>query len=238
VADLMAIFWDEKFEPTGYEETWSEGETVSGSGILDEDFATSSVTGAPGDWGTKCLRAFGDGAGAVLVGHDFASSKAVSYFRMEVIVKAFPTIGANFGVERIAFQQDSGSADVWIFSIQRRDSLSPNGFNWIWSGNDDGGGLNGYADAANDIALDTRYRLECEWDATGNAFEWRIDGTLVDSGVLTSTHPVNIQNNFRVGWQTGAASGEIFIDNVAFDDADWVGAVPSVGSPWYAYAQM
>ena len=224
----MTSFWDEKFEPTGYEETWSEGETISGSGVLDEDFVTSGVTGAPGNWDAKCLRVVSDAAGAVLVGHDFASAQVISYFRMEVIVKAFPAIGANFGIERLAHQFDSGATDVWTFGIQRRDSLSPNGFNWLWQGNDDGGGLNGRPDTTNDIALDTRYRLECEWDATGDTWEWRIDGDPVANGMLTSTHPINIQNNFRIGWESAATGGEIFIDNVAFDDADWVG--PAAGN--------
>ena len=230
----MTSFWDEKLEAAvNYDETWSEGETPS-AGILDADFATSSVVGAPPWWNTKCLRAVSDPIAQVRVGHDFATSKAISYCRMEVIVPTggFPTIGSDLGLARIASVQAAAGTDVWVFGIQRRDALSPNGFNWYWAANDDGGGLNNRFDSSNDIVLATPHRLECKWNATTNKAEWRVGGIIVGSEItLTSTHPTIIQNNFRIGWTEngGVTGGEIFIDNVKFDDAEWVGPVSGIG---------
>jgi hypothetical protein len=222
----MSRFWDEKFETNpGFDQVW-DTETVSGDGDLDEDFLTSSVTGAPSNWGSRCLRVLEDSSsGVVRLQHAFPSSHAISYFRKVIIFKTKPTIATNFSNRALMEIYDSTNTLAYNLQLQRRDSL-PDGHNFSAQVNDDGV-LSPFVDSANGVALNTPYRLEVKYDATNDLWEMRIDGRNWASGSLTLTHSVNIQNFFRIGSTQGGTGGEWFVDNIAFDDADWLGPEPS-----------
>ena len=225
----MAVFWRETFESSGFDNVHSEGETVTGTGVVDEDFAVASVTGAPSNWKSKCIRFVADSAGANMVGHSFTTEHEDSYFRWDIIVKVFPVISSNFSTKIILEQRNNGSIQTINLIIRRRDSLSPNGFNWGWRVNEAGAGLVSHHDTGNDIALDTPYTIESKFKASDNTTEWRINGASpVFSGSLSSTHPQEIQNNFRYGWlqsESGDAA-EMFINNIEYDDSQYPGPAP------------
>jgi hypothetical protein len=90
--DKWYIF-QETFESVGYDEVWSEGESIAAGCILDEDASTVGLPGVPSWWETKCLRIYSNG-GNVFVKHIFPSDLDVAYFRIEVVFSS----GYSFGV--------------------------------------------------------------------------------------------------------------------------------------------
>lgn len=221
----MAKFWDEKLEGTGYQETWSLGETISGISILDEDYATSSVTGAPSDWDSQCLRCNMDNNDACYVRHNFASSQTISYARVELIWGSFPDGLAQFHVHTLFGIEDSSGNPVWRIYIQERGTSSDGPYRIQFRDFRDGT-ENANHSSDYTFSLNTRHRIEVKWDGSANEFEFRFDGVTTYSGTIT-TGPTDIQQDFRLG--LGALAGapgncEIFYDNIAFSDTDWLGA--------------
>ncbi len=223
----MAKFWDEKLEGTGYQETWSQGETVGAGSILDEDFSTSSVTGAPSDWSIQCLRSKKITSENAYVRHDFASSHTISYARVEFIWASFPDAMNQFSLHDLIQMEDSAGAKVWEIVIQERGA-SNNGPYRIQFREDANGDdtFISHHSSSQTISLDTRYRIEVKWDGSANLWEFRFNGATAFSGSI-SGGSTNIQNDLRVGLgitNTGAGNAEIYYDNIAFDDTDWIGA--------------
>lgn len=228
----MTRFWDEQFEGAGYEETWGNGETVSGSSALDEDFDTSSVTGAPADWDDQCLRANMVSSAAAWVGHDFSASEQISYARIELIWGGFPDGMSQFAQHSLFGVEDSSGTVVWRIDIQERGSANDGPYRIHFRENSDGGGLTGHHDAAYVFSLDTRQRIEVKWDGSANEWEFRLNGSTTYSGSIAGG-PTDIQQDLRVGLGAYAGSPgncELFYDNIAFDDTDWIGAEAAAGS--------
>lgn len=217
----MTRIRDEQFEATGYDETWSEGENVGAGSTLDEDYATSSVSGAPSDWDSKCLRVVKASGEQAYVGHDLSPAETTLYFRCEIIIGSFPDALSQFQTMPFLIVADSGGTQVLVLRVQERGAANngPYQFQFVESSS----GSNSSHNSA-DIAADTRYRIEIEYDIAGNSWEWRIDDATQHSGTF-SGGPSEIQNDFRVGVIGANTSAlEWFLDNIALDDADWIGA--------------
>ena len=216
--DPNALEFDEKFETDpGYDETWSDGEIETGTGVIDEDYPTSSVTGAPAWWDDLCLRLVGDDAGSARVRHVLTGgSHPIGYFRLEFILKS---------------HQLSGAGDM-VFAEGHYES--PDNFFKFMIGDNSGtpelGARLEHDDLPNDtwqdIAYDTMYRIELYWDVTNDLWSYKVDGDVKASGALTG----GAEN--RSGWYRIAigddggetdADYEMFIDNVALSTVDWVG---------------
>ncbi|GAF89481.1 unnamed protein product, partial [marine sediment metagenome] len=154
------IVFNETFESVGYDEYWSEGETVEDGTILDEDYATSSVTGAPAWWGSKCLRVVTGGNNAY-VQHIFDADFSKAYIRVEVIVDSGSSMA--FGNYGDLFRLDNRDQNP-IFMVYYQNTLGPDPgtetlqFS-IWE--DD---IEKTFIIANPILKDTPYRIELKWD--------------------------------------------------------------------------
>ncbi len=229
----MTRIFDEKFEGVGYEEaSWSE--TVGGSSTVDEDKATSGVTGAPANWDVQCLeidKAGGDNAYTEQI--NFVQTD--SWFRLDFILTAESL--ANGGLARfIQVWDNSWAAAFQLFFYQVSGSLK------LRMRSFHNGSSNYYA-ALTTISLDTFYRVEVKWDITNNVWAWKIDGVaqpndqdvsdpITSEGILSSTHVTDI-DNIRLGGQSGDNAWQGYFDNFAIDDADWVGGDILVPIIWH-----
>ena len=221
----MARVWDEELEATGYTETWDGGEDVGGGNVLDEDFAVSSVTGSTALWDTLCLKSSNDGTGsaAALVEHAGFSLND-SWARYEINYPVVPSSG-----QTIIEAYDVGSSLI-LYQL----TLLNSGVLRLIAYHD---GTSNNHDSLAALSVDTEYRVEVKWDSGNNVYAWRIGDVdqpnNVDSsdpisseGTLTSTHATTLER-LRVGLQVSNRNTLVYFDNIAIDDADWVGAEPS-----------
>ena len=215
-------FWWERFEAAGYDETWSEGETTSGGGTIDSDFATTSITGEPDRWQDLALQISATIAESAYVQNNFGADEPTVYASVDTILDShslattnqatFLSLFDNAGnlLVELAWYNDAG--DLRIQADIRFDDTQ----NLFTS------------DAI--LALDTRYTVEVEWDTVGNNWGWRItdysrdaDGALVgpvtqDSGAtLTSIREVR---RIRAGGIAGSIENTViyYLDRIALDD--------------------
>lgn len=212
----MAVILDEGFEETadggadGYDETiWTEG--VSGSGSLDPD--NSDISRPSPGGGDECLKTnvTSDIGKAYIIG-DLASAQGDSYSRFYVYVNTFTNGRYLFRVR--------DSADAKVFEAYTR---SPGTSGWklrmrFWHD-----GLQNQYEVDN-LSLDTWYRIEVQWIASTDTWEWRLDGVTQNSGSLTSTHPTDI-HEIMIG-SLGNFSGypqTTYFDLVKIQDDDWCG---------------
>ncbi len=209
----MSRIWNEQFEAAGYDETWSGGETVGAGCTLDEDADPSDVSN-PRAWGNKCLKVISatPGFGAYVL-HTFGSPPDPSFLRLEVVVTAESL--ANTQGKLLANSTDGSNpiynllvyqiADVLVFLLQIYHD----------------GSANNYLSSV--ISLNTKYRVELQWDVAGDLWEWKVNGVSQDNGALTATHPGAL-TVLAVGVFSGnAVALTVYIDLVTIDDAAWVG---------------
>jgi len=229
----MTRFWDEKFEGTGYEETWSEGEVVSAGCTLNEDESTTSA-GSPTGWGDQCLKASIDDANdsAYVSQYYSANPHADVWTRIEFVIGA-ENLG-NYGWLTIARmnEEDPAFKDCWIAHIWQSGSGDLH-IKLMCNYN----GTGAYFTSLTKLSLNTKYRLEVKWDSTNDTWAWRIDGIdqpndqddsdpIESEGVLSGTHATKPALHW-VGINCdyyAEATATIYFDNYALDDADWVGA--------------
>lgn len=216
----MARVFDEKFEATGYDESgWSE--TVAAGNTCDEDFATSSVIGAPGYWDDDCLKCVNGGATAHAYALNATLTEPDSWTRIEFIWDALPSNTQNF----ISLYDVTNSKILVYFQV-----LNASGDLRCFSYHD--GSSNTY-DALTTLSADTLHRIEVKWDVTNNVWAWRLDGVdqpndvdasdpITSEGTLSSTHATNLER-IICGTFTQNRGVTVYFDNVAVDDADWVG---------------
>jgi hypothetical protein len=212
-----AQLWDEKLEGTGYEETWSAGETVGGSSTLDEDANVTDVSSPP-SWDSQCLKS------AVVapdtqayVQHSWGIRHNISYARVEFIVdaEAVPnstSISVAAGIDSVAVQT------IWDIQIFK-DGSGNRILRMILYHN---GSPNAYT--LSDMDLDKRYRVEVLWDMDADAWAWRIDGSAQDSGSLTGSANGWAFGLLKVGLDSSNAQGTtVYYDNIQVATADWPG---------------
>lgn len=214
----MARTFDEQFENTGspgYDETssgiggnWSE--SVPGGATVDENYSTGSVTGAPADWDDECLYIDTAGNSAANTKNHLDSAVA-AYWRVEfIIVEESLANGDTVEIVKIKDQVDYSSV-VDFFIEQSGGTL-------YLSGSISGTSIaSDYA-----VAIETRYRLEF-WYSKGSGWATRVDGVAWDSGPAGEATDDN-PGYIHLGSVDYAKDIIYAFDNVAIDDADWVGA--------------
>lgn len=226
VVPTSRIWWERFETDPGYDEPWSQAESVGGASVLDEDQVTSGVTGAPDRWQDQCLRVETDPGFRTSIEQRFAADIDEAYVAVDFVIDT-ETL-ADLDEIGILWARNSGFNSIFNFRIRQESGVlrlratfwhddSPNNFT-----SDDV------------IALDTRYTLEVKWDQTNNLWEWRLtdfsrkaDGALVgpvtqDSGSITSAR---VFRNFSIGQAEENAEGSgtnlSFLDRVAVDDTGW-----------------
>lgn len=224
----MAIIFNERFEAAGYDKTrWSE--SVGAGCICDEDQATGA--GDPSNWGEKCLKLYKAAGNAVYTGNSFIIKRAITYYRLDVV---FTAENIENGEKLLLFDVYN---DVFApaFKLRIGQTLGALKFN-LECFHD--GSSNTYK-SFNQITVDTYYRIEIKWDATNDAWAWKIDGVsqkndqdatspVTSEGILTSTHVTHCKN-FYLGATEIPGTIEVYYDNYGVDNADWLGAAPEYG---------
>lgn len=217
----MTRQWDEKFEGTGYEETWSYGETVGAGNTLDEDADPSDV-GSPAGWDSQCLKAINADSNQCQVAHA-PGDHTWAYYRMEFVLTTWEVIVDEIKIANLA---DDGQSEIVVVVLAETDGEGEKIIRFKID--HDGGGLSIFA--SDPISFNTLYRVEWKFDISGNAWEWRINDVTQDSGSLTSTH-ATLLGEFALGFiDSGIRTATIYLDNYAIDDADWLGSDAPAGS--------
>ena len=228
-SDPSVPVFNETFEATGYDEIWSEGETLGTGVTLDEDYSTSSVTGAPSDWGSQSLQIVLAAGEDSYVEHDYAgSSYAESYMRVEFIVGSDDLVDGD--VTHFVSVRGPGSEKMYQFLFARAG-----GQPYLTTQVFHDGTSNIYNMV---ISLNTRYRAEMYWSATKDEWEFRVDGNTRASGSLTGPAVDWELARFRLGDIGGQqdAAATVYVDNMAFSTASWVGGAtaPTASFTWVA----
>lgn len=213
----MARIWDEKLEGTGYEETWSLGETVGAGSTLDEDAAPPA--GVPASWGAQSLQAVIAAGEQCYVAHSFADGDP-KYLRVEFMVtqegltadgQVFYLLYCLHALTNVVVTVAAGQVAGVLTLILQDDR------------DGDGAMVTAYSEA---LSLNTVYRLEVRWDLANTTVAWRLNGSEVASGTLSGAATGWHLNDMAVGTpasSTGAQSTAYF-DLIAVDNADWVGS--------------
>ena len=216
------LIWDEQFEnAAGYDETWSEGETIGTGPILDENFSTAGIGAAPAGWGDRCLRLVTVGGEDSYVLHrgwgGGADGIPISYTRLEVIVDE-ESLANSEGIHFLS-TRDSENEKFYQYILYQSGSGVLKIEAQIWY---DGGSSNF---ESIEIDLDTLYRLEMKWDITNEAWEWRVNGETIASGAISGeglNRPLDGVFIGDIAAQNDAAV-TIYLDNFAVNNTEWVG---------------
>lgn len=205
----MALIFNEQFESSGYDETstgvgsnWAE----VGNGTCDEDYATSSVTGAPARWDDKCLRLIPGTESTYTTNTLDSLITGPFYCRVDVI---FESIGA---------------ADYNNFFIVVASDGTSHPFRWRHTESAGTITIQCLVDAvtlvgsAYEVELDTVYRLDMYYDATANEYEVKINGVSQGSGTAT----FDGAKLLRCYSYLNATSDIVLFDNIQIATDTWV----------------
>jgi hypothetical protein len=213
----MSITLDENFEGTGYENSWSEA--VAGGNTVDEDAPTSDVS-SPILWQDQCLKidVVATASNAYAVTTD-GGDNAKSYTSFETILTAESFADTNVGLIATARNTTSGKLPWRIYF--RQDAVV--GLRFLMNAKHDDTSNFFFSTA---ISLDTKYRIEVEWNSDDDTWEWKVNGVSQDNGTLTSTHETNI-DQLLIGHSAAGSTANFtaYVDNVAIDTATWVGPI-------------
>lgn len=202
--------WCEQLEETaspGYDETWSDGETTTGSATIDSDYATSNI-GSPSGWGDDCLQVVITASGEDgYVGHQTSDHKP-SYLYFELYVESD---GLADGQEvDIVFIYDASWTPAYDFLLTKSGAQLELTYA-IWKD-----GSSETKDACN-ISTSTVYKVEAKFDPGNDAWEWWVDNVSQGSGAdLSGSHAAGV-GVYHVGVDNPTDDATFCIDNFSFD---------------------
>ncbi|GAH52271.1 unnamed protein product, partial [marine sediment metagenome] len=218
------IVFNEKFESIGYDEYWSEGETVEAGCVLDEDYTTSSVTGVPEWWGSKCLRVVTGGNNAS-VKHIFNADFDKAYFRAEIIIEDVSSFTTNDYGDILRLDNVAGSPILHIHVRYNNGSgkvdLEADTYE------DD---VKNTITLVSDVSLDHPYRIELKWDQDSNEYELRLDDVNVRDQTDNALTSARMFGGIRLGSVDQSQGYEFFVDNVKVETQEFPGAEASSSS--------
>ncbi len=168
----MTRIFDERFEAVGYDETgWSEF-TAAGS-TVDEDFLVSGIgAGPPSGWGLKGLRTVST-AGNIAYAQNSQDVSANNFFmRMELVIVSEAL--ANNEERRLTRVKAAGGDALRLFLRQVSGDLV---FRFHVIETNLGSGATVFTDTTARL-LDTRYRIEWNWNIDANTWEIKVDGSI------------------------------------------------------------
>lgn len=206
----MATVWDEGFEGAGYEETWSNGETVGAGSTVDEDADTADM-GLPSGWDNQCLKLVTTGNDAYVLQNDL-SELTQSWWRIEFGITA-ESFGDNEGNDLLGVW-DSSWVNVIDLLIRQKSGQLRLRMNMKYDGS------HAWSDYY-DISLNTRYSVEWKFDVTNGIFEWKMDGASQGTRALETGHAADL-DKFFVGWQSVEAAATAYVDLITISNSGWV----------------
>lgn len=181
--------WDERFEGSGYEETWSAGESLGSGSTIDEDADPADVS-SPSRWGSQCLKVTTTGEYAYV---EHAPSWTDTYLHLEMV---FTSENMANGESNLVFWAwgPSGSGHALGLQLDQDSSGQLRLAGGVYDSDNTGSATWTYTN----VSLNTRYVVEFEFNPTSNEWEYKLDGTLKASGALTGTHATGI-GKIRLG---------------------------------------
>ena len=190
----VSLGFYENAEPSGYRETWSVGETVTG-GTVNED-ATPGVTG----WGQECIE-FGVTTGPAFVRDTIAAATTPFYLACELQISA-ESFANNQFCRLISLLHDATNTILLVYAAQIAGALELRADVYH-------NGSPNTVVLLTPFSLSTRYRFEFKWDVTADTWQVWLDDTSKGSGSITSTPAT-------APWEvTDIVVGAIATDNTA-----------------------
>ncbi|MDY6987284.1 MAG: cytochrome c3 family protein [Thermodesulfobacteriota bacterium] len=177
---------EESFEGVGYELTWTES---VGSGCSVDEDRTPLPDNPPTGLGSQYLRTYtslsGNYNAAATYDHGTELSTTYASFYVNVYFP-YPAWFVDGEQKHITLFKDGANAYVGGLSLymdgtqlQLRVLLFNDGA-WMIS-------------ESHNIEGETWYKVDIRYDDMDNTWEWRVDGTVVDSGLLVGDHRTGIQ---------------------------------------------
>ncbi len=216
----MTRIFDERFEAVGYDETgWSE--TVGAGSTVDEDFLVSGL-GPPSGWGLKGLRTVST-SGTTAYASNSQDVSANNFFMRQELVIVAESLADN-EERRLTVMNAGGSTALRLFLRQVSGDLV---FRFHVFETTLGSSATVLTDTTARL-LNTRYRVEWNWNIDANTWEIKVDGSTIFSGTLVTgagkPGDVAIDEIQRLGLSNANIDVEIVWDLIAVDDAAYPGA--------------
>lgn len=214
----MAVVVDERLEGTGYEETWSNGETLGGGATLNEDLTPPAF--APDNWAEQCAQWVYVAANGcyVLDINVLLPDINIAYLRAEFIIDAESFANNQFNA--ICVNVGGNGTDSHVYVYVGQDGNGDLRFAYQEFADGTAGGV---VAAGPVLALDTPYVWETLWDVNGQCTVW-LDGEVLFNETITDVG-VTASDSLLWGGSDGlvAADATVLQDNLIGDDATRVG---------------
>jgi hypothetical protein len=225
----MTIRINQHFEGTGFDngESWVTGVGVGNT--VDED-ALSSDVGSPVGWGEQALKLdIATPANAAQVNYSWGIADPIAFFSFEVIINSDGLTNGQHAQLAVGIN-NAGSGVCWTLRLIKSGAL----LLFQIDSEHDGSDGNFYTATNTPLSLDTKYRIEVKWDATNDAWAWRVDGVdqpnnidasfpITSEGTLTSTHVVDSGILLLgTGLLSSLGSAILYYDRVFVSTSDWV----------------
>jgi hypothetical protein len=203
---------DERFEGTGYQNTWTEG--VGAGCTVDEDASPGDVS-QPNFWDRQCLKIIKAGGVAAYTYNAYGDQNKI-FTRASMVVTA-KSVTEGQSVPVVEGLNGPGSVFCWLLAIFKVSGVDY----WALGAALDGANLSVYTGPA--CSLNTRYLHEIKWDTTNDLCEWKVNGSSQFAPAsLVAGHVLN--GITLLGDSTASANSfTAYYDLVAMDDTDWVG---------------
>lgn len=158
-----------------YTETWSGGETTTGSGDIDEDAAVPGSD--PTWWGSKALRVAVAAGETAYVQHNGLANLTRTRTTFGLYVNSEGL--ANGDAVYVARLRDNGGSHIAEFYVGQNFGT---GQLELTANIHEYDGASAYIE---DIAVETFYLIEFEWDLDAETWSYSLDEVEVDSGSIT-----------------------------------------------------
>jgi hypothetical protein len=207
----MAIVFKENFESDGY---YNTGWTEYGLGTIDPDFSTTTVSGAPRNWGNRCILTALESDEPSLTRYDFGADFDTIYVHWEFIIsKAHPLpVGGAMNMLRLDV---NGSSTHCIYTFAYGASNSTYTF---YYGGDSLGVIGTSVLNYNDMVY-----LDVLWDPDNTNYELYVNGSLEGSGDPNTGNKIG-EIEFgahTVGGDPAPSDCDVYWDNIFMDDTTW-----------------
>ncbi|HMN10729.1 MAG TPA: BppU family phage baseplate upper protein [Bellilinea sp.] len=206
----MAVIFSEHFEVVGFENTgWSK--SVGTGSIVDEDYAA----GLPEGFESQALRCYSTGNNAYTSVTFTAVSTA--YVRIEFYAPLFPLGQGNI----VSFVNGRDAANNLLFTLRLYGGWGDGPRHNIVIYNDTRGTQ--YVSADSTYIPANKQVVEIKYDVTNNAWEWRLNGVIKNSGALNAgVGALNKLDQLGIPAQS-VGTIDTVIDNVAVSDSGYLG---------------
>jgi len=196
---------DERFEGTGYEESWAE--TKDGAATINPDAAVA-LAGSPSGWGSQCCEFVAGSAENCYILWDYGSNPAKTFYA----TAEFCLTAEGMGNSQSAVIIRIWSGDTILAVTMSQDALGARylRFNCKYDGSTHN--IDVY-----DLELNKVYRVDLAWNLEAATFAYYLNGHVIGSGTISGTALTWGCRYVRVGRLAGGFTTTIYFDRVLID---------------------